>query len=82
MTGSNQGTTVSASLLYEIMDASCENPPQDLMWEYESKDCKITFETPVPKGPREERLTRCPSCDSAEIKRNNIVKLSKSKCGG
>jgi len=82
MTRLNQGTTESTRSFKEIMGVSCENPPQALMWEYECQECKITFETPVPRGPREERRMKCSHCDSAKIKRINIVKLSEPKCGG
>jgi DNA-directed RNA polymerase subunit RPC12/RpoP len=61
---------------------SCELPAPSLLWEYKCNDCQATFETPVPRGPKEERHLKCPVCDSAKIKRINIVKLEAAKCGG
>ncbi len=82
MTRFNEGTMASTRSFNEIPGVSCENPPRALMWEYECQACKITFETQVPRGPGEERRIRCSRCDSAKIKRVNIVKLSEPKCGG
>ena len=66
----------------EKIGLSCEIPSRELMWEHECLACKITFETPVPRGPKEEGRMKCPLCDSAKIKRINIVKLSEATCGG
>ena len=38
-------------------------------WKYECKQCKASFEMPVPSGPTEEQQRKCPSCGSSDIQR-------------
>ena len=64
------------------LGTSCELPAPPLLWEYGCSNCHSTFKTAVPRGPKEERHIKCPACDSAKIKRINIVKLEAAKCGG
>jgi len=64
------------------MGMVCELPARPLLWEYACNNCHATFETTVPHGPREERDIKWPACNSAKIKRINIVKLEEAKCGG
>jgi len=40
-----------------------------LMWVYYCSNCEAYFETTVPKGPREEKQTTCPMCNSKDIER-------------
>jgi DNA-directed RNA polymerase subunit RPC12/RpoP len=61
---------------------SCPLPTSILMWEYECHDCKAKFHTPVPRGPKEERETSCPQCESADVQRLNTGDLLEPACGG
>ncbi|MBW1999767.1 MAG: hypothetical protein JRJ29_17625 [Deltaproteobacteria bacterium] len=66
----------------EVSGAACKLPDPVLMWEFECNNCHAKFETPVPRGPREERAIKCPECSSRDIKRLNEGKMSPTACGG
>jgi DNA-directed RNA polymerase subunit RPC12/RpoP len=61
---------------------SPKTPGGDLLWKYDCHECKITFEKPPPRGPKEERETRCPGCGSMDIERLNTGGLAETPCGG
>jgi len=61
---------------------SCPLPSQTLIWEYECSDCKVKFETAVPRGPKEEGEIRCPQCLGKNIQRINVGALATTACGG
>ena len=60
----------------------CQLPGDILTWEYECHSCKARFHTPVPRGPKEERNTKCPRCASPDIERMNVANLQEPTCGG
>jgi Zn finger protein HypA/HybF involved in hydrogenase expression len=62
--------------------ASCPILVTVLLWEFECRNCQTTFETPVPRGPKEEHGIRCPACQGKDIKRINVGKLTELACGG
>ncbi len=53
-----------------------------LMWKYLCHNCRIQFELPVPRGPREEKETACPGCGSRDIQRIKNFELDKCPPGG
>jgi DNA-directed RNA polymerase subunit RPC12/RpoP len=59
-----------------------EAPEKELMWEYVCHDCNAKFKKHVPRGPKEERDTRCPNCQSAEIERLNVGVFETGMCAG
>jgi DNA-directed RNA polymerase subunit RPC12/RpoP len=54
-------------------------PPE---WEYQCLDCGNEFKMQAAKGPSEEKNRRCPSCDSQNIERKNVVKSEACPPGG
>lgn len=78
----DQQATADNGAIKGNIGASCELHSRELLWEFKCQECKVTYETPVPSGPKEESRMRCPFCDSAKIKRINIIKLSEAKCAG
>ena len=65
---------------------SCSiSPPTDakmLTWEYACHQCEARFELPVPRGPKEEKETKCPRCGSMDLERLNVFSLSACPPGG
>lgn len=59
---------------------SIESPGEmgELMWRYLCHHCRGPFETPVPRGPREEKETACPGCGSRDVQR--IKGLEQDAC--
>jgi len=53
-----------------------------LTWEYDCRSCKFHFDTPVPRGPKEEREMKCTRCGSRDIVRVNVGKVQETFCGG
>ena len=53
-----------------------------LTWQFECHQCNSTFETLVPRGPREEKALRCTICSSSNIERINVLDLEAAFCGG
>jgi len=66
----------------EVLEVSPKTPGDTLLWKYDCHECKITFEKPPPRGPKEERETRCPGCGSMDIERLNTGGLAETPCGG
>ena len=54
-----------------------------LKWEFDCNKCKQKFVVPVPRGPAEERLIKCPHCGSKDITNCSLrVGLEAPVCGG
>ena len=61
---------------------ACALNANQLTWEFECHQCHSTFETLVPRGPREEKALMCPICSSSNIERINVESLEAAFCGG
>jgi len=53
-----------------------------LTWELTCRQCKSSFEVPVPRGPREEKELKCPQCGSEYIERIAVSTHGPPPCGG
>jgi hypothetical protein len=53
-----------------------------LTWELACRQCKASFEVPVPRGPTEEKELKCPICGSESIERIEASNPSPPPCGG
>jgi rRNA maturation endonuclease Nob1 len=53
-----------------------------LTWELTCRQCKASFEVPVPRGPREEKELKCTKCGSEYIERIEASTPSVPPCGG
>jgi rRNA maturation endonuclease Nob1 len=53
-----------------------------LTWELTCRQCKSSFELPVPRGPREEKELKCPKCGSEYIERIEALAQDLPSCGG
>ena len=42
---------------------------ESLMWDYVCHNCRIAFEKLPPNGPKEEKVTECPECNSRDVQR-------------
>ncbi len=51
-------------------------------WEYVCYQCKSYFQIPVPRGPAEEKETKCPECGSGDIERVDVGSHSVCPPGG
>ena len=49
-----------------------------LMWNYLCHNCRVQFKLPVPRGPREEKETKCAECGSRDIQR--IMSCEDNNC--
>ena len=78
----SEGTLREKDRDVELTGSFCKLPSETLLWEYECCQCKTTFEKPPPRGPKEERETRCPGCGSMDLKRLNTGGLAETPCGG
>ena len=58
--------------------ASGEDPGE---WEYQCQQCHDTFKRPVPESPSQERVIRCPSCNSGHIHRLTAAGYAPLYCG-
>ena len=65
-----------------VPSKACALHADQLTWEFECHQCHSTFETLVPRGPREENALRCPICSSSTIERINVESLEAAFCGG
>ena len=75
------------SMNIEVLDArSCPAGAPErakmLTWEYLCHQCEAQFELPVPRGPKEERETKCPRCGSMDIERLDVFSISVCPPGG
>ena len=54
-----------------------------LTWQLTCRDCKQDFEVEVPRGPREEKELRCPSCKGQDLERIEAASVDAGPaCGG
>ena len=66
-----------------ILGPVTETPDSDeLLWEYECRQCGAHFSVKVPKGPTEERALQCPHCRSDTIVKLTAYSPSEAFCGG
>jgi len=61
---------------------ACALNATQLTWQFECHQCQSTFETLVPRGPREEKALKCLICSSSDIERINVPDLEAAFCGG
>ncbi len=63
--------------------ADDKNKDIKLTWRFSCRDCKSEFEVEVPRGPREERELRCPSCEGQNIEKMEPASAQNGpSCGG